>query len=318
MAHPVDPMAGRSAPERIQSRDVAAEPQGMTAPRPQERPSEDELVRRGLPLVQYLVSDVAARVPRSVHREDLVSAGMLGLAQAARSWDPDRGVSFECYARTRINGAILDELRGRDWASRSVRADARRHRAAVEALTTELGRTPTVQEVAERLGVEPEVIDRLEGDVARASVLSFESVFADPDASSAPAIPGDAPADELLGRELKAVLADAVAALPERLRKVVIEYFFDERPMQEIADDLGVTESRISQMRAEALALLRDGINSQLDPDQVPDLHVTKGRVGRRKAAYYAAVAEASTARARLAADVSVKERVAALLAESA
>jgi RNA polymerase sigma factor for flagellar operon FliA len=291
----------------------------MTAPRPHtSAPTEDELVRRGLPLVQYLVSDVAARVPRSVHREDLVSAGMLGLAQAARSWDADRGVTFECYARTRINGAILDELRGRDWASRSVRSDARRHRAAVEDLTTELGRTPTTAEVADRLGVDPATIDRLEGDVARASVLSFESVFADPDTTSGPTTPGDAPADELLGRELKSVLGDAVAALPERLRKVVIEYFFDERPMQEIADELGVTESRISQMRAEALTLLRDGINSQLDPEQVPDLHVSQGRVGRRKAAYYAAVAEASTARDRLVADDSVKDRVAALVARTA
>jgi RNA polymerase sigma factor for flagellar operon FliA len=291
----------------------------MTALRSQ-RPSsdEDELVRRGLPLVQYLVSDVAARVPRSVHREDLVSAAMLGLAQAARSWDAERGVTFECYARTRINGAILDELRGRDWASRSVRADSRKHRAAIEELTTELGRTPTTTEVAQRMGVEVTVLERLENDVARASVLSFESVFADPDTSGSPLTPGEGPVDELLGRELKSVLGDAVAALPDRLRKVVVDYFFDERPMQDIADELGVTESRISQMRAEALALLRDGINSQLDPEQVPDLNVTHGRVGRRKAAYYAAVADTSTARDRIAAEMSVKDRVSALVARSA
>jgi len=260
--------------------------------------TEDELVRRGLPLVQYLVSDVAARVPRSVHREDLVSAGMLGLAQAARTWDPDRGVAFESYARTRINGAILDELRGRDWASRSVRADARRHRGCVESLTAELGRHPTDEEIGERMGMSPDALRRLNGDVSRASVLSFEAVFADPD-TTMPADSTPAPQDELLARELKSVLGDAISALPERLHKVVLEYFFEERPMQDIADELGVTESRVSQMRAEALALLRDGINSQLDPEQVPDLHVTHGRVGRRKAAYYAAVAEAAVARER-------------------
>jgi RNA polymerase sigma factor for flagellar operon FliA len=279
---------------------------------------EDELVRRGLPLVQYLVSDVAARVPRSVHREDLVSAGMLGLAQAARSWDADRGVTFECYARTRINGAILDELRGRDWASRSVRAEARKMRSVVEDLTTELGRAPGTDEVAGRMGVDADVVRRLEGDVARASVLSYEAVFADPEGPGTPATAGDAPIDNLLGRELRGVLGDAVASLPDRLRKVVVEYFFDERPMQDIADDLGVTESRISQMRAEALALLRDGINSQLEPEQVPDLHVTQGRVGKRKAAYYAAIAEAATAKDRLHADTTVKERVEALLRRSA
>lgn len=279
---------------------------------------EDELVRRGLPLVQYLVSDVAARVPRSVHREDLVSAGMLGLAQAARHWDPDRGVAFESYARTRINGAILDELRGRDWASRSVRADARRLRDATEELTVDLGRAPVTDEVAAKMGVDRGTVERIEGDVSRASVLSYEAVFADPEGPGSPAAEGESPADTLVSRELRAVLGDAVAALPERLRKVVIEYFFDERPMQDIADDLGVTESRISQMRAEALALLRDGVNSQLAPEQVEDLGVDHGRVGRRKAAYYAAIADASSAQDRLAADVPVKERVAAYVARSA
>jgi RNA polymerase sigma factor for flagellar operon FliA len=165
--------------------------------------------------------------------------------------------------------------------------------------------------VAERLGVPVDAVRRLTGDLARASVLSFESVFVDPDVTM-PAACTLAPADELLARELKSVLGDAICALPERLRKVVVEYFFDERPMQEIADELGVTESRVSQMRAEALALLRDGINSQLDPDQVPDLGISHGRVGRRKAAYYAAVADAASARDRITADVPVEHRVGA------
>lgn len=291
----------------------------MTATSKHDRAAiEDELVRRGLPLVQYLVSDVASRVPRSVPREDLVSAAMLGLAQAARSWDAERGVTFECYARTRINGAILDELRSRDWASRSVRSEARKLRGAVEDLTTELGRAPGTGEVARRLGVSDDSVRRLEGDVARASVLSYEAVFADPDGPGVPSTTDDAPVDSLLSRETRAVLGDAIATLPERLRKVVIEYFFDERPMQDIADELGVTESRISQMRAEALALLRDGINSQLDPTAVPDLHVTTGRVGKRKAAYYAAIAGAASAKERLAADLPVKDRVESLLRRSA
>lgn len=280
--------------------------------------TEDALVRRGLPLVQYLVSDVAARVPRSVHREDLVSAGMLGLAQAARSWDADRGVTFESFARTRINGAILDELRGRDWASRSVRSDARKLRDATESLTVSLRRAPRPEEVAAKLGVEPDAVRRLEGDVARASVLSYDAVFADPDTPGAPPAAGESPADHLLSRELRAVLGDAVAALPDRLRQVVIEYFFDERPMQEIADELGVTESRISQMRAEALTLLRDGVNSQLAPEEVDDLGVDHGRVGRRKAAYYAAIADASTAQDRIASDQPLKARVERLIARSA
>jgi RNA polymerase sigma factor for flagellar operon FliA len=313
-ATPVDQPASGSKAARARPNGL-----GMTASTTHRSgDDEDALVRRGLPLVQYLVSDVAARVPRSVHREDLVSAGMLGLAQAARSWDAERGVAFESFARTRINGAILDELRGRDWASRSVRADARKLRDATEALTTSLGRAPHTDEVANRLGIEPDAVRRLENDVNRAAVLSYDAVFADPDGPGSPPATAESPTDHLLSRELRAVLGDAVASLPERLRKVVIEYFFDERPMQDIADDLGVTESRISQMRAEALALLRDGVNSQLDPDEVEDLGVDHGRVGRRKAAYYAAIADASTAQDRIAADEPLPQRVAAIVARSA
>src|SRR3546814_14762207 len=88
----------------------------------------EQLVRDGLPLVQYAVSDMSGRVPRHVLRDDLVSAGMLGLAQAAKSWDPARGVTVERYASTRTQSALLDEIRGRDWAHRTVRAHARRLR----------------------------------------------------------------------------------------------------------------------------------------------------------------------------------------------
>jgi RNA polymerase sigma factor for flagellar operon FliA len=259
---------------------------------------EAELVEQALPLVHYVVSDIARRVPRSVQRQDLVSAGMLGLTQAARSWDPARGVSFESFARNRIRGAMLDELRGLDWAPRSVRARGRAMQRATDELARAVGRTPTTAEVARHMGVDEEVVERLTDDVRRATVLAFDSPEADVLGSCSS--PDAGPAEVLLSRELRSYLADAVVALPERLRKVVVEYFFEERQLQDIASDLGVTESRVSQMRAEALALLKDGINSQLAPEEVPDLAVTTGRVGKRKSAYYSAVAAASDYRSRL------------------
>jgi RNA polymerase sigma factor for flagellar operon FliA len=221
---------------------------------------------------------------------------MLGLAQAVRAWDPERNVAFEVFARLRIHGAILDELRRCDWATRATRSEVRRHRSCVDNLTAELGRTPRAQEIAEAMGTSLDDVARLCADAARASILSFEAVFEEPELTAPPAATPE-PADVVLARELNAVLGDAISALPERLRTVVVDYFLEERPMQAIADDLGVTESRVSQMRAEALALLRDGINSQLEPEQVPDLRRTTGRVARRKAAYYAAVADAAAAR---------------------
>ncbi len=262
---------------------------------------EDKLVREHLPLVGYVVSEIAHRVPGHVSRNDLVSAGMLGLAQAARSFDESRGIAFDRFASTRIRGALLDELRGRDWASRSVRARARGMQQATEELTSKLGRTPTSEEIAELLQIEPEVVHKLVDDVHRATVLNYESLALDGDAESFIAVGDvDSPEDAIVARERRAVLTDAVAALPERLRLVVIGYFFEERSMQDLADELGVSESRVSQLRAEALLLLKDGMNAHLDPEQLADEARPNGRVARRKAAYYAQVATSSSYRARL------------------
>jgi len=273
---------------------------------------EDRLVRDHLPLVQYVVSEIAHRVPSHVSRNDLVSAGMLGLAQAARSFDPERGIAFDRFASTRIRGALLDELRGRDWASRSVRARARGLQATNEDLTAKLGRPPTPAEVARALDVPVETVHKLVDDVHRATVLNYESLVLDGDAESFLAIDGAGPEDTILDRERKAYLIDSIDALPDRLRHVVVQYFFEERSMQEIADELGVSESRVSQLRAEALALLKDGINSQLEPTAVTAEVRPNGRVARRKAAYYAAVAGGSDYRDRVSERPSpTSERVA-------
>jgi len=274
--------------------------------------TEERLVREHLPLVQYVVSEIAHRIPSHVSRSDLVSAGMLGLAQAARNYDPDRGIAFDRFASTRIRGALLDELRGRDWASRSVRSRARGLQAASEELMSRLGRPPTTDEVATELAVPAETVHKLVDDVHRATVLNYESLVLEGDAESFLATPDGGPEDAMVERERRAYLTDAVAALPERLRKVVIGYFFEERSMQDLADELGVSESRVSQLRAEALLLLKDGINSQLEPDAVAVEARPNGRVARRKAAYYAQVAAGSDYRSRLASQpVPVQEKVA-------
>jgi RNA polymerase sigma factor for flagellar operon FliA len=274
---------------------------------------ETDLVRENLALVQYVTSEIAHRVPSHVNRGDLVSAGMLGLAQAARSFDPERGIAFDRFASTRIRGALLDELRGRDWASRSVRARARGMQQATDELTNKLGRPPTPDEIATALHLPTDTVRKLVDDVHRATVLNYESLVLEGDAEEFLTAGEPSPEEAILERERRCVLTDAVAALPERLRRVVVGYFFEERSMQDLADELGVSESRVSQLRAEALLLLKDGMNSQLDPDQLAPEPRPNGRVARRKTAYYASVAEGSEPKSRVSeVPKSVHEKVAA------
>jgi RNA polymerase sigma factor FliA len=280
------------------------------------RASEDDLVRAHLGLAQQAVNELSRRLPAHVHRDDLLSAAMLGLAQAARSWDPERGASFERHAANRIRGALLDELRESDWASRSVRSRARRLQQTGDELTGRLGRAPTPAELAAELGTDAAAVHKLVTDVHRATVLNYESIVADGEADGLLPSGERGPDHVLVDRERRAYLSDAVLALPERLRAVVIGYFYEERPMLEIAGELGVTESRVSQLRAEALILLRDGLNAQLDPDTLPAEPRPDGRVAKRRAAYHAAIAACSDFRARLdAAPRPLLERAAEALA---
>jgi RNA polymerase sigma factor for flagellar operon FliA len=251
--------------------------------------TEEQLVRAHLALVNYIVAETASRIPRHVCRDDLISAGMAGLAQAARSYDPERGITFQPFASARIRGALLDELRSRDWASRSVRAKARDVQQVTDHLTARLGRQPSKTEVATAMGATQGELEAINSDVNRAHVLNLDALPIDGNAGDVLLASDSGPDDDVLGNEKRSYLVAAVEHLPERLRRVVIGYFFEELPLQVLAEQLGVTDSRISQMRAEALLLLKDAINSQLDPELV--INENQGRVAKRRCAYYAAVA---------------------------
>ena len=240
-----------------------------------------------------------SRVPSHVDRDDLTSAGLTALVQAAHAFDAERGVPFNRYAATRIRGAIVDELRSIDWASRSVRRRSRELDSTRSNLATMLGRAASQAEVAQAAGMTVDEVIANDDDVARAQVLSLHASH-DDDAlgerlvSSAPD-----PQAALEHREQLTYLTEAIAELPERLRLVVEQYFLAERPMAEIAETLGVTESRISQLRAEALVLLRDALNHELDPEMFQPAEKPAGCANKRREAYFAAVADRHAAGVR-------------------
>ncbi len=240
----------------------------------------------------YEVRALSSRLPSHVATDDLTSAGLYALAAAAESFDPERGVPFGRYAATRIKGALLDELRSMDWASRSVRTRAREHDAARGALTTELGREPGEREVAERLGVGVEAVREVSEAVHRSVVVRLDSLVDSGVADAA--LPRDdrTPEDVVVERERESYLVAAVAALPERLRAVVQATFFEDRLLKDVAEELGVTESRVSQLRTEALAMLRDGMRAALGDEAPAAAAASTGAAARRRASYYADIAK--------------------------
>lgn len=270
------------------------------------QPYED-LVTAHMPLVGHIVRETMSRIPAHVSRDDLTSAGLVALVQAAKSFDPSRGVTFARYAATRVRGATLDELRSIDWASRSVRRRARELEDTRHKLAADLGRTPTDGEIASVLGMSVEEIAANNVDVSRAAVMSLQG-FGETSIDDLLPSRAPGPGQMLEQRERVGYLVDAVAELPERLRTVVEDYFFCERPMAEIADELGVTESRVSQMRAEALVLLKDALNSALEPSLVAPHPRPDGCAARRRDAYFYAVAARRSVAARLGTPAALDE----------
>ena len=260
---------------------------------------QEHLIRANMPLVGHMVRELLFKVHAHVHRDDLASAGYAALVTAARGFDPSRGIPFGRFAAVRVRGSLLDELRGMDWASRSVRARARRADVARQALTAQLGRTPTPSELAELLGVAVSELASVDDDVQRAAVLSLQGFTAGA-AEDMVAEAAMNPEETLLHRERMGYLHDAVRVLPERLRFVVEASFLQERPLSEVAAELGVTESRVSQLRTEALALLKDGLSTHMDQQDTGTGR--DGCVARRRAAYAAQIAGRSTMASRLAA----------------
>ncbi|WP_308127866.1 sigma-70 family RNA polymerase sigma factor [Modestobacter italicus] len=236
------------------------------------QPDVDALVTTHLPLAQFAVNAVASRIslPSHVSRDDLLSCASVALVEVARRFDPAAGATFATYALPRLQGAVLDELRSGDWASRSVRAAARRTDAAADALTISLGRPPTKQELATSLGVQRSELDSLHLDVHRAVMVSIDAETGTEGGSLDLPDTGDSPERALLRGERARHLHEAIRALPDRLDEVVERNFFGDESLTDIADSLGVTLSRVSQMRARALTLLHAAMSEIWDGTAVP------------------------------------------------
>jgi RNA polymerase sigma factor for flagellar operon FliA len=227
--------------------------------------AKDKLLVEYSHLVKYVTQRLAVNLPASVDRDDLYSAGILGLIKAVDTFEPERGFKFETYAGHKIRGAILDELRAFDWVPRSVRQKARELQRIFAKLENRLGRAPYDDEVCEELGVSMAEYEEMLAEVTPATIVSLDEAAGDPlsDAKEMRMLdqvedPESVnPLKEMGLDEVKGILKEAIVGLPESERVVVALYHYEELTLKEIGVVLNLTESRVSQIHSKAMMKLR-------------------------------------------------------------
>jgi RNA polymerase sigma factor for flagellar operon FliA len=225
----------------------------------------DRLILTYAPLVKYVAGRLGSGLPAHVDEGDLVSYGLLGLIGAIERFDPDRDIKFETYAISRIKGSIIDELRSLDWVPRSVRSRAREIERAIGELEARLGRAPTDEEIAEKVGLTEEELNDSLSDISRSSIAALDELWTiSGDTGDQVSLldtiedtEGPQPQTALAQTEMREALGEAIARLPEREKLVVALYYYEELTLREIGEVLGVTESRVSQLHTKAILRLK-------------------------------------------------------------
>jgi RNA polymerase sigma factor for flagellar operon FliA len=222
----------------------------------------EEILLEHLPQVRYIARRIHERLPQHVPFEDLVHSGVLGLIDAFNKFDPRKHVQFSSYAKHRVRGAILDSLRELDWSPRELRRKARLLESTHCRLDTELGRAATEQEIADALGITLASLHTLltELDGLEITTFSFDGNDEGRDDDTTDQVPADEefnPFRQCLDKELKSLLVEALADLPEREKQVLVLYYYEELTMKEVGAVLGVGESRVSQIHSLAITRLR-------------------------------------------------------------
>jgi RNA polymerase sigma factor for flagellar operon FliA len=222
----------------------------------QGRIKQSELLTQYMPLVRRQALTLQVRLPASIELDDLIQAGMVGLLEALGRFDATQGATFATFASQRIRGAMVDELRTRDWLPRSVRRSARAVDSAVRHLEQQLGRAPEENEIARHLEMPLVEYQQLLNDTNSGQLLPFEELVAEGSEPVSNEL-GNSPFEQLLDGQQRQTLIDAIEALPEREKLLMALYYQEELNLKEVGAVLGVTESRVSQLHSQAVSRLR-------------------------------------------------------------
>ncbi len=226
----------------------------------------NRLVLDHVELVRTLAARLAHRIPSHIEFNELVSVGMMGLVEAARRFQPARGVPFDAFARRRVHGAMVDSLRGMDWAPRSVRRMRREVDAAIARVRHELRREPTEQDMAVALNVSEDDYRKMLDQIRAVDLATLRQLESPDDHPLLEvAIESDeGPHARLERAELREHLGRALMQIPERERQILSLYYEHELTLAEIGEVIGVGESRVSQIRTQAIARLRVSLRESL------------------------------------------------------
>ncbi|GAB2748032.1 RNA polymerase sigma factor FliA [Melaminivora jejuensis] len=222
----------------------------------------DALLTQHLPLVRRIAHHMIAKLPPNVELDDLIQVGMIGLTDALSRYEVAQGVQFETFASQRIRGAMLDELRGGDWMSRSSRKSQKDIEQALHRAEQRLGRSPLESEIADELGISLQEYQSLLGKVRGTQLVYLEDMYQGDDDSESflDRHVSDSAADPmalLRDQRLRSSLVAAIGQLPEREQHIMGMYYEHDLNLKEIAAVLGVTESRVCQLHGQAIARLR-------------------------------------------------------------